>query len=146
MEATGLGLTGLASTSPRSIGIKLPLLSQRLGWKGTSEGPWFQPLPWAGTPPSIPGARSPIQPGLELFQGWGSRSSSEQPAQRLTNLVARNCFLAPALHLPSFSLKPFAETKFVPLCKTRKLSVLLHCLTAWKLRDGHSCLLARKGR
>lgn len=43
MEATGLGLTGSASASPRSIGIKFPLFSV-FGVEGGSQDPWFQSL------------------------------------------------------------------------------------------------------
>jgi len=50
-------------------------------------------------------AQSPVQPGLECFQGWGSNHLSGQPVPVPHHPHYKN-FLISSLNLPSFSLKP----------------------------------------
>ncbi|XP_052558159.1 uncharacterized protein LOC128090127 [Tympanuchus pallidicinctus] len=68
-----------------------------VGCGGTSKPSQAQPLLWAGCHPLAQAARSPILPGLEHLQGWGSRSFSGQPAPvptspRLLGWVPRGCW------------------------------------------------------
>jgi len=51
-------------------------------------------------------AQSPLQPGLECFQGWASTTTLGNPFQCLTTLIVKNFFLISSLNLPSLSLKP----------------------------------------
>lgn len=77
--------------------------------------------PCAPLPPCNPGqgelpldqvAQSYIQPGLELFQGWGIHISPRQPVSE-PHYPHTNFFsLIPELNLPSFSLNPLL---FAPL-------------------------------
>ena len=51
-------------------------------------------------------AQDPIQPALEVLQGWGTHSFSGQLCQRLT-APSKDFFLMSNLNFPSFSLKTF---------------------------------------
>uniref|UniRef100_A0A8B9TVM6 Fibrinogen C-terminal domain-containing protein n=1 Tax=Anas platyrhynchos TaxID=8839 RepID=A0A8B9TVM6_ANAPL len=51
-----------------------------MAWVGRDLKPFqFQPLPWARPLPPAQAAQSPIQPGLEHFQGWDIHCFSGQP-------------------------------------------------------------------
>lgn len=51
-----------------------------LGGKGPQNPPCSNPLPWAGTPLTIPRLlQAPSKPGLEHFQGWVIHSCSGKP-------------------------------------------------------------------
>ena len=64
----------------------------------------FQPLPWAGCPPTSSGCQGPTQPGLGDLQGWGTHSSGQQ-CLGLTTHTVKHFFLISNLNLPSFSLE-----------------------------------------
>ena len=59
-------------------------------------------------------AHSPIQPGLECFQGGASTASLGNLFQCLTNTTVKNFFLISSLNLPSFSLKPLPLVLSLP--------------------------------
>ena len=70
-------LSSPGQTSPRPKTIPtdkdIPCLSKNgLGWKGPFRSSSFQP-------PLDHAAQSPIQPGLEHFQGWGIHNLTGQP-------------------------------------------------------------------
>ena len=75
-------------------------------WVGRDLKDHLVPTPCHGQRhlPLDQGAQSPIQPGLEHCQGWGTHSCSGQPVQRLTSLTVKSFFLISNLNLPSFSL------------------------------------------
>ncbi|NXX97252.1 HDAC3 deacetylase, partial [Centropus bengalensis] len=52
---------------------------EQFGLEGTSKPIQSHPLPWAGTNPTGSGAPSPIQPGIQHLQRWGSPHCSGQP-------------------------------------------------------------------
>ena len=51
-------------------------------------------------------AQSPIQPGLECFQGWGLHYLSGQPVTVFHHPYRKHFFLISSLNVPSLSLKP----------------------------------------
>lgn len=118
-----------------------------VGCGGTSEPSQAQPLLWAGCHPLDQAARSPILPGLEHLQGWGSRSFSGQPAPvptspRLLGWVPRGCWagrmsgkqagrMAPCHALGPFfpsllAFGPFSRCSFFSSC------LGMHILELWR--------------
>ncbi|KAK4819077.1 hypothetical protein QYF61_025310 [Mycteria americana] len=73
-------------------------------------------------------AQSPIQPGLEHFQGWGITAALGNLLQCLTTLTVKNFFLVSNLNLPSFSLKPSPLVyHYMPFFPAGPLQVLEGC-------------------
>ena len=67
-------------TCPHKLRSRL-LQNHRTFWvvKDLTEHLVPTPLPWAGHLPPHQVAQSPVRPGLEHFQTWGSHSFSGQP-------------------------------------------------------------------
>jgi len=95
-----------APCQPFSHHLILESWNHRLVWVGRDLSRPSSPTPCHGQGHLQPdqGAQSPVQPGLEWFQGWGI--SHLWAGQGLTTLSTNNFFLRSSLNLPSFSLKP----------------------------------------
>ena len=84
-----------------------PGIIERVGLGGTFEGhPVHSPCSEQGHLQLDQGAQSPVQPGLEYFQGWGISHSLGNLCQGFTTLTAKYFFLISSLNLPSLVLKP----------------------------------------
>ena len=78
-----------------------------LGWKEPLRSSNSSPLLRQGHLPPDQVAQSPIQPGLECFQGGGIHNLSGQPVPVSHHPPSKEFLLISSLSLPCSSLKPF---------------------------------------
>ena len=131
--------THCSENSNRAFYKSFHRIIEWFGLEGTLKSIQFQPLPWAGLPPTNSGC-----PGFERVQGWGTHSFSGQPVPVRqnwikfwdSNLWIKNSFLTCNLNSSFLYFKVFPPCSITIRLSEKSLPFLL--ISSTQLLEGHN--------